>query len=517
MIDRRRFLAGSAASLIASRNTLGQQPSGRKMPNDSYRIVYNDDGDAPVLLSSNLEHFLELAIDRFIGTQVDALFWNVIASDVLLYPTKVGEMVGSQRPAFDSAQYFQFYQKLLAIMGERKDYLQAMADRARAVGLEFFPSLRMNDCHDSPVWKAVDTYSQYRKDHPELLLGGSVHPGFSTGFDFAFPEVRERRFRIIEELITQYQVDGIEMDFLRHPAYFKPTEAGSSLDLMSGLVQRVRDLLQRVGKESNRQIKLAVRVPTSFDIATRLGLDVQTWIRKELVDLVVAGTPRGFELSLPLEEYVEAARGRNVTVLAQLGWLQPVEKARGAALNFWNQGADGIYLFNWYARKDRRHESLREIGDPSLLRRRDKVYEVHRQESELWANTHPTAQIPVQLRTSSPGTDLWLRIGDDLAADTRSGSLKSALLRIRLEGYHAEDKLEISLNGVGLDSESGRLRIDDEHMYVWKYWMEYRLPVPPLQKGINRFRVRLASRNLRLLGPVTVEEVQIRLDYGTAA
>ena len=90
-------------------------------------------------------------------------------------------------------QYFQFYQKLLAIVEERQDYLQAMADRARAVGLEFFPSLRMNDCHDSPVWRAVDTFSQYRKDHSELLLGDSVHPGFSTGFDFAFPEVRERQ------------------------------------------------------------------------------------------------------------------------------------------------------------------------------------------------------------------------------------------------------------------------------------------------------------------------------------
>ena len=54
-------------------------------------------------------------------------------------------------------------------------------------------------------------------------------------------------------------------------------------------------------------------------------------------------------------------------------------------------------------------------------------------------------------------------------------------------------------------------------MYIWQYWMEYRLPVPPLQMGINRFRIRLASRNPRLSGPLTIEEVQLRLDYGTAA
>ena len=512
-MDRRRFLAGTAASLLTHKSLPPQDSSTQREAKTRYRIIYNDDADAPIRLSTGLESFLELAIDRFIGTQVDALFWNIIASDILLYPSKVGEMVGARGQDFESAEYFLWYQKLRAIMEDRPDYLQAMADRARARGLEFFPSLRMNDCHDSPVWKAMDTYSEYRKNHPQLLLGGAVHPGFSTGFDFAFPEVRERRFRIVEELVTSYQVDGIELDFLRHPAYFKPDEAYGNRDLLTILVQQVHKLLQRLGSEQKRKIKLAVRVPVPFDIAARMGLDVQSWIREELVDLVIAATPRGFELSLPLEDYVEAVRSRPVTLLAQLGWHQPLEKARGAALNFWDQGAQGIYLFNWYARKDRRHLALREIGDPTTLRGRSKVYEVHRQEAELWASTHPPAPLPVQLQTSS-GTELQIRIGDDVEADTRQGSLRQALLSIRLEGGHSDDKLQISLNGTELNPDSGRLRIDDEHMYIWKYWMEYRLSAPPLKKGVNRLQIRLANRHARLSSPLTLAEVQVRLDYG---
>ena len=515
-MDRRRFLAGSAGTLLTAKNLVARGSSARSPSDRSYRIVYNDDADAPVRLSSGLDDFLELAIDRFIGTQVDALFWNIIASDILLYPTKVGEMVGSRGQAFESAEYFLWFQKLLAIMEERPDYLQAMADRARAIGLEFFPSLRMNDCHDSPVWKAMDTYSHYRREHPELLLGDAVHPGFSTGFNFAFSEVRERRFRIVEELITQYRFDGIEMDFLRHPAYFKPGEAVKNRDLLTGLVKKVNALLRRVGEERNRHLKLAVRVPVPFDVATKMGLDVQTWIQEELVDLVIAATPRGFELSLPLEEYVEAVRSRPMKLLAQLGWHQPVQKARGAALNFWNQGADGIYLFNWYARKDRRHESLREIGNPAYLRRRSKVYEVHRREGDLWVDTHPPAQLPVQLWRSGSSTDLQLRIGDDVGADTRDRVLEKALLRIRLEGSHRDDRLEIRLNGTDLDSQSGRLKVDDQHMYVWQYWMEYTLPVPPLKRGVNQFRIRLANRHPRLSGPLTVTEFQVQLDYGSS-
>ena len=513
-LDRRSFLAGSTAALAAGQGLLGREPASQERK-PGYRIVYNDDSNAPILMSQSLEHFLELAVDRFRGTQVDALFWNVVSSDVLHYPSEVAEMVGAHLERFESAGYFQWYQRLMKIIDERPDYLQAMADRARARGLEFFASLRMNDCHESPVWKMADTYSRYRKDHPEFLLGDAVHPGFSTGFDFTHDDVRERRYRIIEELATRYRLDGIELDFLRHPAYFKPDEAYRKRHLITGLVRRVRARLDRHREETGRRVRLAVRVATPMEISKRMGLDVETWIREELPDLVIAATPRGFELSLPLEQYVEAVRDRSIPLLAQLGWHQPVKEARGAALNFWNQGADGIYLFNWYSRKDRRHESLREIGDPGLLRRRDKVYPVHSQERELWADTHPAAQLPLSLPLASAegAADIRLRIGDDVAADAAGGQLRSARLRMRFEGLHSEDGVEVALNGTALDPAAGKFRIDDTHMYVWKYWIDYELPVPPLRTGINRFRIRLAHRNSRLGGPVVLVELKAELEY----
>ncbi len=513
-LDRRSFLAGSTAALAAGRGLLGRERTSQERK-PGYRIVYNDDSNAPILMSESLEHFLELAVDRFRDTQVDALFWNVISSDVLHYPSEVAEMVGAHLERFESAGYFQWYQRLMKIIDERPDYLQAMADRARARGLEFFASLRMNDCHESPVWKAMDTYSRYRKEHRQFLLGDSVHPGFSTGFDFAHEEVRERRYRIIEELATRYRLDGIELDFLRHPAYFKPDEAYRNRYLITGLVRRVRELLDRHQEETGRRVRLAVRVATPMEISKRMGLDVETWIREGLPDLVIAATPRGFELSLPLEKYVEAVRDRPITLLAQLGWHQPVKEARGAALNFWDQGADGIYLFNWYSRKDRRHESLGEIGDPGLLRRRDKVYPVHSQEGDLWAGTHPPAQLPLSLSLAPPegGVEIQLRIGDDVTADVAAGRLRSARLRMRFEEIHSADRVEVLLNGVALAPETGKLRIDDAHMYIWKYWIEYELPVPPLRAGINRFQIRLAHRNPRLDGPVALVELKVEMDY----
>ena len=115
---------------------------------------------------------------------------------------------------------------LESVLKEREDYFQAMADRCRQIGIQLFVTVRMNDAHDSPKgWNAVDLYSQYKKAHPELLLGEAVHPSFATGFDFAYEQVRQNKFKVIEEIVLDYDLDGIELDFLRHPAFFKPEEA----------------------------------------------------------------------------------------------------------------------------------------------------------------------------------------------------------------------------------------------------------------------------------------------------
>ena len=40
------------------------------------------------------------------------------------------------------------------------------------------------------------------------------------------PEVREKVFRIFRDVCMRYDVDGIEMDFFRHPLYFREMMLG---------------------------------------------------------------------------------------------------------------------------------------------------------------------------------------------------------------------------------------------------------------------------------------------------
>ena len=46
---------------------------------------------------------------------------------------------------------------------------------------------------------------------------------------------------------------------------------------------------------------------------------------------------------------------------------------RGMASRFHKDGADGVYLFNWYSDRDTRRELMNQIGSPDTLRRQDKV------------------------------------------------------------------------------------------------------------------------------------------------
>ena len=40
--------------------------------------------------------------------------------------------------------------------------------------------------------------------------------------NYEVPEVREKVLRILTDVAARYDVDGLELDFFRHPVYFQP-------------------------------------------------------------------------------------------------------------------------------------------------------------------------------------------------------------------------------------------------------------------------------------------------------
>ena len=140
-------------------------------------------------------------------------------------------------------------------------------------------------------------YGRFRRERSDLMIGrpgesipeGTIEWGIKTGLDFTFPEVREHRLSIIEEVVGRFDVDGVELDFMRHPGFFRPDEAYGSRYLVTDLVARARRMLDEAGNARGRKLLLAVRVPPTLYDSARIGLDAGEWIAGGLVDIVAVG------------------------------------------------------------------------------------------------------------------------------------------------------------------------------------------------------------------------------------
>ena len=83
----------------------------------------------------------------------------------------------------------------------------------------------MSGCSLPSKWSILSGQSE--RDIPE------VHPSVHRNLNFAVPEVRDLKFAVIEEIFRKYDFDGLEIDFLRSPPYFVPSEAPGNAHLLT--------------------------------------------------------------------------------------------------------------------------------------------------------------------------------------------------------------------------------------------------------------------------------------------
>ena len=356
------------------------------------RIICADDGSgiAYFLKAATPEAFLADRMDRLVGTHVDTVVYTT-------WGTGLGQfthMTDVAEPWYDTSGPFE-NNLTKAFHDQGLDPLQIMIDFCRSNGMELFWGLRMNDIHDSePQWAAM--LSRWKHDNPHLLFGTRDNPpefGTWSGLDYGQPEVRERAFQLVEEVCTRYDVDGIELDFLRHPPFFRCNTRGEDCsdeerEIMSGLLLRIREMTDAAGRARGRPILIGARVPATLPGCEALGLDITAWLERDLVDLLF---PAEWEFS-PWAQWVELGHYHDVPVYPCLSWVGSKKRrappgteaddvrtgsARSRAMNVWHAGADGVYLFNFYDPPPPRDCIWSEAGDPALLAHLDKDYFPH--------------------------------------------------------------------------------------------------------------------------------------------
>ena len=312
-------------------------------------------------------------IDRYVdviaGAGVTALFCNTNARRTN-YRSDVWEAFWDgydpdgpdDQPFFASLPVEQRkgYRKLIHNMYEADrqgvDYPARVIQRCRHHKISPWISLRMNDVHcndnlDHPFHSELWRKSEYfRQGHPGY---------FARGLDYAHPEVRDHYMALIKETLDRYDIDGLELDFMREPYLFSKGEEAAGGKILTEWIREVRGLVDRAALRRGHPIRLGVRVPCQPDVALALGLEAPTWSREGFVELVtVAPRWRTMTFDFPMRRWRQLL-GDRVTLAGGLEVrYQPYpgaavvamdpENAVGAAVAVLSDGADVVYLFNYF-------------------------------------------------------------------------------------------------------------------------------------------------------------------------
>lgn len=251
---------------------------------------------------------------------------------------------------------------MLALHDEGVDYPARVIARCRRHGVSPWITLRVNDVHDNDNI-AHPIHSRFWRQHPQYWRRG-CEGYFARALDFGHAAVRDAFDRLVDETLTRYDLDGLELDFLREPYLFSRGQEDAGRSVLTAWLAAIRARVDAAAHRRGRPVRLGARSPSRPAVARAFGLDPVAWAHAGLIDLLVV-SPRWstVEYEMPLTEWRRLLAGTAVTLAGGLEILigrhpgapkRPVtaEEARGAAAQVLHAGADAVYLFNYFQDTD---------------------------------------------------------------------------------------------------------------------------------------------------------------------
>ncbi|MYE91186.1 hypothetical protein F4X33_19550 [Candidatus Poribacteria bacterium] len=497
------------------------------------RIIFNDDTHELALEDANTpEGFLAHRIAPFTETHVGTISWSVLCGqfDAPAYDSKVQPIYGDAQGA--PVKYWRrVTENVKTLAREYRCPLHLVCDFAHEHGMEALASVRMNDVHDS--FMDANAMTVWKRTHPEFMVDtrGTL-PEFelyTTAQDFSHEAVRQRKLEIIEELCQRYDVDGFELDYIRHPVLFSRRMRGEpctadEIDIITSMMGEIRSLTDAASERRGRPSLIAVRVPDTFITSLDNGMDVSAWLEEDLIDILIIGG--GYApWSLPVETWVEAAKPSGVPVYPCVNMgkeLLPL--VRGLASNWYRAGADGLYFWNLgtpfefmtgdelVETRRRCYTCVHEVGDANMLVGKEKLFSVDSDTGGIlsyYAHLSEPRLLPLESKHGTLRTGVIGRLPLIVGDDVESHPPTKATLSVEFDDPSWKDVLLIRLSGEELTDGHFVPTSDSQP----DCQLTYDVRVPLLRTGRNV--VEIAARNDVVLpeGTVTILGLDLTVEY----
>ncbi|HLA85792.1 MAG TPA: dockerin type I domain-containing protein [Thermoguttaceae bacterium] len=478
-------------------------------------LIYNNDGGDMIDTDDHTpQGLLDVQTSGIAGTQADSLYYVSRSSGFGLFThnTSVGEIFTSTGGRY----YNNMTQDLI---NQGTDTVKVMNDFAHANNMEFVWSMRMNDTHDASGESYLYAFPQLKVDHPEWLMGTISDPpayGQWSAIDYGVAEVRSLALAYVQEVCQNYDVDGVELDFCRHPYFFRShAEGGTATDtdrgLMTQLMRDIRTMTEQVGMERGSPILVSVRIPDSMGICNGVGLDVPQWLQEGLIDTMAvsdyyraeewsASVALGHEYDVPVYACLAESRmGGDAGVIRK-----SYDSYMGRASAAWAEGVDGIYMFNYFDD----HSPLWNVaGDQATLSGVNKVYTTGARDVNYMPGAiagglsylNRTVVSPERTMSITRGSyrDIPLTIGDDLSG--YSSSEARVKLRLRVADLSSSSDFRVWLNNTLLGGGT-----------LANGYLDYLVPLSLVNQGSNTFRL---NNRFSSSGTVTLQDLLVYLSF----
>lgn len=536
-----------AATLISTLSC----SSNKQQTADRHRLIHNNDGSDALLNrwfggtpvhKADIDRYVDMVAETPKGKTQVTTFMMCTGSDFIYYPgSKYGRYFGDDLngtlPYADSAtkQLWQLAgQGVRNLQAEGTDVIKASLERAKMHGMEAFISFRMNDLHFADTASGNRaTFPDFWFEHPEYWTHDTTQ-GWHSGqaFDFSYPEVRQHKLNIIKEQLERYDmIDGYELDFMRFIVLFKTGEGREKAPLITEMVREIKHTIDSLSAVRGHKILLAVRVPVTVEGALDKGLDVKQWADEGLIDFVTIGVHWRGDTGIPVAKFRKEFGHNEIPLYASIddGGYLPREfysdgMYRGMASHILGEGADGVYLFNYYfgdlynrqqnnlplleegglVRRTRTPELLNEIGSLATLQGRNKIYCMSDGVTDAY-RALGAAQLPVAV-SSGHATTLTIQIADSL----KSYTPEEMILFLRTD---RPANINLEVNGTKITEQKPEyvhLYDRDRGMRPENCMYAYILPAGSLHQGENTIRVVDET----LDNYFVVERVEMALKFG---
>ncbi len=189
---------------LATKTSLWQQfPVNQRLAQAEIRAVWLDRG---TIVRAGSKQGLAQIFDRLAQAGINTVFFETVNAGYTIYPSKVASQQNPLIRGWDPLAV------AVELAHERQMELHAWVWAFAAGNQRHNEILKVNPSYPGPVLAAHPDWANYDQ------LGNPIPVGQTKPFfDPANPEVRQYLLRLYEEIVTQYKVDGLQLDYIRYP------------------------------------------------------------------------------------------------------------------------------------------------------------------------------------------------------------------------------------------------------------------------------------------------------------